>query len=447
MPAIVNDDDDGGIDMGGGVQPGDPTGGPAATSRQPIGAHLVWGLTLLAMLALAGCGSAAKRDGASAGPPDAVPKVEPKSRYGNMESYVAFGRRYYTKPSSRDHKERGIASWYGRKFHGRKTSSGEVYDMHQMTAAHKTLPLPTYARVTNLENGRSAVVRINDRGPFVGDRVIDLSYAAAKKLGVVRNGIAEVEVVSIDPRDHGKRRAARLAAAEPPKPKRASEQTEVATKAPEAQPRSRSPFIDLPGADEPAAPERQVAAADSRRSEPDAQVRLLSTASKPKPPAAARSEAPARTAASTARPETPAPGSAEVEAETVPAALAAGAGSGTAGTLSAAVYSGQERVSRDEVRGRQDRSAGSSRDKPKTGVRSVYLQVGAFGERGNAEQLRRHLLEHLAEPILVREPVDNAAAVRLYKVHVGPLDSRDRADALGRELAALGLPAPMIVSR
>jgi len=132
--------------------------------------------------------------------PDAVPRVEPKSRYGNPASYEVFGRRYYTKTDAGDHVERGLASWYGKQFHGRRTSSGEPYDMYAMTAAHKTLPLPTYARVTNLDNGRSVVVRINDRGPFHDGRVIDLSYAAASKLGVVREGTAPVEVRAIDPR-------------------------------------------------------------------------------------------------------------------------------------------------------------------------------------------------------------------------------------------------------
>ena len=160
---------------------------------------------LCAMVALAGCAGAPKPERADAGdgPPDAQPKVEPKSRYGNMKSYVIYGRRYHTKASSRGHVERGLASWYGRKFHGRKTSSGERYDMHQMTAAHKTLPLPTYALVTNLDNGRRAVVRVNDRGPFVGSRVIDLSYAAAKRLDMLDAGTARVEVRSVDPRDHG----------------------------------------------------------------------------------------------------------------------------------------------------------------------------------------------------------------------------------------------------
>ena len=106
---------------------------------------------------------------------DAVPRPEPYSRYGNPESYVVFGKRYYTRNDSKDYREQGIASWYGSKFHGRRTSSGEVYDLYKMTAAHKSLPLPTYARVTNLRNGRSIIVKINDRGPFHNNRIIDLS--------------------------------------------------------------------------------------------------------------------------------------------------------------------------------------------------------------------------------------------------------------------------------
>ena len=155
--------------------------------------------------ALSGCGTSPQldRDGGPAKDidvseiSDAIPRVEPRSRYGNPPSYVVNGKRYYVMESSHGYVERGIASWYGTKFHGRRTSSGEPYDMYAMTAAHKTLPLPAYARVTNLRNGQSAVVKINDRGPFHENRVIDLSYAAAKKLGIagVGTGLVEVEVI------------------------------------------------------------------------------------------------------------------------------------------------------------------------------------------------------------------------------------------------------------
>jgi rare lipoprotein A len=131
--------------------------------------------------------------------PDAVPRVEPLSRYGNPESYVVFGERYTVMETAAGFTERGIASWYGRKFHGRRTSSGEPYDMYKMTAAHKHLPLPTYVEVTHLENGRSVVVKVNDRGPFAHNRIIDLSYAAAAKLGMIEEGTAPVEIRVISP--------------------------------------------------------------------------------------------------------------------------------------------------------------------------------------------------------------------------------------------------------
>ncbi|MGA9574901.1 MAG: septal ring lytic transglycosylase RlpA family protein [Lysobacterales bacterium] len=129
---------------------------------------------------------------------DAVPMAEPLARYGNLSPYTVLGETYTVLPSSKGYKERGIASWYGSKFHGRRTSSGEPYDMHLATAAHKSLPLPTYAEVTNLDNGRKMIVKINDRGPFHSDRIIDLSYAAAIKLGVDQTGTARVEVRALD---------------------------------------------------------------------------------------------------------------------------------------------------------------------------------------------------------------------------------------------------------
>jgi len=126
--------------------------------------------------------------------PDAVPRAEPRGRRGNPPFYEVFGKRYYVLASSEGFVERGTASWYGPGFHAASTSLGEPYDMYAMTAAHKTLPIPAYAEVTNLRNGRKVVVRINDRGPFVGDRIIDLSYTAAAKLDMLLAGTAPVEV-------------------------------------------------------------------------------------------------------------------------------------------------------------------------------------------------------------------------------------------------------------
>ena len=131
--------------------------------------------------------------------PDAVPRDEPRSAFGNPPFYVVAGHRYVVLPSASGYVERGVASWYGTEFHGLRTSTGEPYDMFAMTAAHKTLPLPCYARVTNLSNGRSVVVRINDRGPFVANRIIDLSYSAATRLDMIRNGTAFVQVEVLTP--------------------------------------------------------------------------------------------------------------------------------------------------------------------------------------------------------------------------------------------------------
>jgi rare lipoprotein A len=131
--------------------------------------------------------------------PDAVPRPEPRSAHGNPPFYDVMGKRYFVLGAATDYVERGVASWYGPTFHGVNTSSGERYDMYAMTAAHKTLPLPTYARVTNLRNGRSVTVRINDRGPFVANRLIDLSYTAAAKLDLLRDGTTFVEVRALTP--------------------------------------------------------------------------------------------------------------------------------------------------------------------------------------------------------------------------------------------------------
>ena len=159
----------------------------------------------LILLFLVGCGGniMEKNDSAPTNPPDvsgvlnAVPKNE-KIRSDKLKSYVVLGKRYYPMTTNEGYSEKGIASWYGKKFHGRKTATGEIYDMYQMTAAHKTLPLPSYAEVTNLNNGLKIIVRVNDRGPFHQGRIIDLSYAGATKLDIIGNGTAEVEVKAIN---------------------------------------------------------------------------------------------------------------------------------------------------------------------------------------------------------------------------------------------------------
>ncbi|MGB5831046.1 MAG: septal ring lytic transglycosylase RlpA family protein [Thiohalocapsa sp.] len=336
-------------------------------------------LVLLSVLTLAlgGCGGAPKQleTGATttSGPPDAVPRVEPKARYGNMKSYVVFGKTYYPKKSSRGHVERGIASWYGPKFHGRKTSSGEPYDMHQMTAAHKTLPLPTYAVVKNLENGRSAIVKVNDRGPFVGDRIIDLSYAAAKKLGVDKKGLARVEVVSIDPRDHNGK-----------VPKR----HRVAAESQQRYRPQRKPLVSSRGL-------AKAPSKGSSRSAANPSSIPTATAAAPKPE-------PQPTARHPSLP-TSAP---------IPRSSLAGVA-----------------------------AVASDTDSP------LYVQIGAFGTRDNAEQLRQRLTGLLQNPIEVREAGHSSASgtPNLYKVQVGPVASRSDADHLSRKLTSLGIARPLLV--
>jgi rare lipoprotein A len=210
--------------------------------------HLALALTLITLLS-SGCSLATRRPEApgtsipsgSAVPqppldvfsiPDAVPRTEARGKRGNPPFYEVFGKRYYVLASSAGFVERGTASWYGPGFHAASTSLGETYDMYAMTAAHKTLPIPAYAEVTNLRNGRKVVVRINDRGPFVGDRIIDLSYTAAAKLDMLLAGTAPVEVRVITVPSGG------AGSAEPPIPPSAPPAVTVVN----------APAVKMPGA-------------------------------------------------------------------------------------------------------------------------------------------------------------------------------------------------------
>ena len=197
-------------------------------------------LLIITAFAIAGCGGSKVRgDGPPSGsaripdlPGDAVPRPEPRSKYGNGPVYEVLGRRYTVMNSSKDYQERGVASWYGKKFHGNLTSNRETYNMYAMTAAHKTLPLPTYVRVRNLRNNKSVVVRVNDRGPFVHNRIIDLSYAAALRLDMVRDGTSLVEVTAINVDEPSGPRPTRSTAASRPPPKPVAEPGPVAGKPP-----------------------------------------------------------------------------------------------------------------------------------------------------------------------------------------------------------------------
>ncbi len=152
-------------------------------------------IVILAVLIFSACGKKDKyRDIDTGKIKPWVPKSEPLSKYGNHSPYRVHGKIYQVNSHASGYTETGQASWYGKKFHGRQTSNQEVFDMYKLTAAHKTLPLPSYVEVTNLKNDKRIVVRVNDRGPFIGDRIIDLSYAAAKALGFVNDGIADVHI-------------------------------------------------------------------------------------------------------------------------------------------------------------------------------------------------------------------------------------------------------------
>ncbi|MGP9766810.1 septal ring lytic transglycosylase RlpA family protein [Halomonas sp. AOP13-D3-9] len=183
--------------------------------------------------------------------PDAEPRIEQPSRTGNRSTYEVWGKTYHVLPDATGYEKRGTASWYGEKFHGYATSNGEIYDMYKMSAAHRSLPLPTFARVTSLDTGRSVIVRVNDRGPFHSDREIDLSYAAAARLGFLDNGTGSVKVEAINPEqwlaEHG---GSGNAAPQP----RASEQARVSEQA-------RPVAANTPReADRPAAPTTHSAA-------------------------------------------------------------------------------------------------------------------------------------------------------------------------------------------
>jgi rare lipoprotein A len=350
-------------------------------------------LALLVAALLAGCGSAPKRsggyyqdDGPGASPPrnvdkveDAEPRVEPLNRGAN-NPYTVFGHQYVPAKSLREFKQRGIASWYGKKFHGQRTSNGERYDMYAMTAAHPTLPIPSYVRVTNLKNGKSVIVRVNDRGPFHPGRIIDLSYAAAAKLGYVNAGSTMVEIESILPEDMPKIAAQRRA-----------------PRVPEAQ---------------PAAP---VAVAETR-SQPPAPV----VASAPAAPLVAIKPAiPTLASASSATPAS------ALASDENPEARDADAVAALAVDSSAPPPEAQPIPLTSEASG-------------------IYLQLGAFSTRENAEGMRSRLQQQLA---WLNQNIEILHEGALFRLHLGPYRDRSEAsDVAARIVSAFELK-PVIVVR
>lgn len=272
--------------------------------------------------------------------PDAVPVFEAKSKYGNPKSYVVFNKKYHVLDSSHGYKAIGLASWYGTKFHGHRTSSGEVYDMYKMTAAHKTLPLPTYLQVKNLANGKTIIVKVNDRGPFHSDRILDLSYAAAAKLDILRAGTAKIEVTSIVPT---------LMAAN-------SKNTIAAN--------------ELPTANESPIAQKQLSTVNSEKTLAIKPIKVTETIEKPTAVAAATESAPIM-------------------------------------------------------------------------APNRYLQIGAFNNRENAENLRTKVLQLIngAQPVAIQSSLLENSAI--FRVRIGPFKDQHMLQQIKNAIIQASLPAPI----
>lgn len=333
--------------------------------------------------------------------PEPVPKIEPRSIYGNKSPYSVLGQTYNVLPTPRGYVERGIASFYGNKFHGYKTSSLEEYDMYQFSAAHKTLPLPSYARVTNLETGKSVIVRINDRGPFHENRIIDLSFAAAVKIGVWPKGTGLVEVRAIDPSEANSDRGApyvstapkpspitappvpvRAAAAPVPPSARTAPTPEMATT------RAPSKVISAPVGDTPAI------AAPGLDDGPVVGMTGVSAAEALPPLPSAKPVAPS--------------------AVSTPRGAVAGAVAASAPLAAPAV----------------------------AGKPTIYLQVGAFSDAVNANRVADQLKRAGLGPVSVIETAIGGHSVR--RVRVGPLADVDTADRVTDQISGMGLPRPQV---
>lgn len=362
----------------------------------------------LALLALStACGIAPDRDGPPVDPgsgsidlsniPDAEPRVEPRSRYGNPPSYVALGKRYYTSSKSRGVVERGVASWYGKKFHGRRTSSGDTYDMYAMTAAHRSLPLPTYARITNLENGRQVVVRINDRGPFVKNRIVDLSFVAAHRLGMVEKGTAQVLLETIDP-VHS---AAAPRMAEAPVVKEAIVPLVPSARMPRVSAAHEVIVQVAPAPQIAAGPAAHAAAAPALRMAESRQAKeaIVPAPTATQPPVA------------------------------VPIANGRAASLATPPSPTAYLDASQQMPLSSKA------AVASSR--------SVYVQVGAFSQPANAERLSSRLVGLSAVPVRISEGQSGGRSI--FRVRLGPLADSEQASGLAAELADAGVNGAHVI--
>jgi rare lipoprotein A len=350
--------------------------------------------------------------------PDAVPRVEPLHPFANRP-YRVFGVEYVPRPDLTEHRERGVASWYGRKFHGRRTSSGEPYDMYAMTAAHPTLPIPSYVRVTHVRNGRSVVVRVNDRGPFLHRRVIDLSYTAAYRLGYVDDGHAEVEVELLSsPSGPGRGPSPMPAPADVARATGRAEPTRAQGPSEAARTSARATASAPPAPVEPAAPAPMLAEAVA--------VERLSfeTLIDDRPPAP-----PASASAASA--------SASGSAASASAASASASGS----AASASVASAPAAVLASAASAPVAAAPTASRAAQASGT---WLQIGAFASRGNAEAVRARFSREV--PWLA-VPVDVLRQGDTWRVQAGPWTSREDALAVAARIASNGAFRPIPVVR
>ena len=299
--------------------------------------------------------------------PDAEPKVEPYSARGNRP-YVVFGKTYTPITDNRPLKQRGIGSWYGKKFHGQKTSSGELYDMYKMTAAHPTLPIPSYARVTNLGTGVQVIVRVNDRGPFHSSRIIDLSYTAALKLGYLGKGSSELEVERLLP-------------------------DEI---------------------------ERIVAAGRQGRS--GAVAESVQAVVAPSPPTPVPRIEPAPIPVST----------------TAPAPLSATTPAKDELSEVLALFSGAQPAAAEVS------VPGVAPAMVNSGAAGFYLQLGAYGQAGNADSVRGRLLQSWASTL---PPIELVQSGTVYRLYSGPFSTRAEAADAAQKIQEGGLAKPLIVQR
>ena len=368
---------------------------------------------------------------------DIVPRVEPLSRYGNPPFYEVYGKRYYVLSSSVGYIERGVASWYGPGFHEVRTSTGETYDMYGMTAAHKTLPLPAYVRVTNLENGRSVVVRVNDRGPFVGNRIIDLSYTAASRLDMLRNGTAMVEVRALDPRAPLPHPGAPVTAVSTPL---VASGAPLLAGTPPASAGIPSATAALPmfaaalpataTAAVPATSPRPTAAVTTAASAPS-QVPITSA---PNATTAAVPSAPTAVSAAPTVPRaaaSPRSGQTDAAASATPMPTQSITPTPTSASLDPAATAATATTSVPTAAGAAVASSTIATHPP------LFIQAGAFADPANAERLVAKLRGGRYGTIFVRD--DIIAGRKMYRVRIGPVPNVPEFDRIVAALESVGV--------